>query len=895
MALTLGTRLGVYDIIAPIGEGGMGQVFRARDTRLDRDVAIKILPEAFAHDADRLARFTREAKTLASLNHPNIAGIYGLEESGGVSALVMELVEGDDLSQRIAKGAIPIDEALPVAKQIAEALEAAHEQGIVHRDLKPANIKVRPDGTVKVLDFGLAKAMEPGGASTVMRRSRRRYRSTPPRPGSSSAPPPTCLPSRPRGKAVDQRSDVWAFGVVLYEMLAGIRAFRGDEISDTIVSVLRDDPDWSRLPADTPPGVVQALRVCLRKDPMHRLRDISTVRLAMEGAFNPIVASTATPEGVAVHGRATSSILWKAAVALLALTTLAGVAAAYRALSATSPVVRFSVTPPEKTSFVTHSHLPATSVTISPDGKALAFTAEDGARKTLVWVRPIDSVAARPLPGTEDAALPFWSPDSRFIGYTAAGKLMKIAVGGGPPQMVSTLNAGAVNGRGATWGLNDVIVFNAGPGPLIRISSSGGQSTAFTKEAGTFPSFLPDGRHVLFYYQGAAEGPGVYVVAIEGGEPKRLVAADSGGVYSARSGHLLFVRQGTLLAQPFNPTTQALADEAFPIAEHVEAAAVPGLVSFSVSNTGVLAYGTGVANSAGIQLVWIDRQGKQVGTVGSAGNYRGLDLLADGARVAAHRHDGDGGDIWLMDLSGGTESRFTFDPSQHNSAPISSPDGSQVAFGSLRAGKWGLYRKQSNNAASDERLIESDAQLLPVSWAPDGQSIVYESSPPLTASDLWTLPLTGNGKPAQIVHTQFVESRGQVSPDGKWLAYDSTETGRTQVYVQAFPSGVGKWQVSVNGGLWARWRPDGRELFYVTNPTGGQLVAVDVRASGTSFEWGRPRELFEVGLVNAPHTRYHAYAVSSDGQRFLIPRRTSPVATGVDSANCCRDELGAGA
>ena len=421
-----------------------------------------------------------------------------------------------------------------------------------------------------------------------------------------------------------------------------------------------------------------------------------------------------------------------------------------------------------------------------------------------------------------------------------------------------------------------MIVFGSLNGSLYRVSSAGGQALAVTKPAAgqidhRFPSFLPDGRQFLFYASHAGNS-GIYVASLDSGESKRLVGADSGGIYEPRSGYLLFVRQGTLLAQSFNPKALTLADEAFPVAERVESAVHGGVLAFSVSDNGVLVYGVG-SGSAGLQMVWVDRQGKVSGVVGPEENYRGLDLAPDGKRVAAHRHDGQGGDIWVTELSRGTTSRFTFDAARENSSPIWSPDGSRIVFGSLRAGKWGLYQKPPSGAGNEERLLESDVQSLPMSWSPNGRSIVYEVLDPKTRTDLWVLPLTGDRKAVPLLHTPFDESHGQISPDGKWLAYYSNETGQAEVYVQPFPAGAGKWQVSTSGGVFPRWRGDGRELFYMDKGSGGKLIAVEIKSSGSIFEAATPRELFDTAYINLFHPGpYHTYAVSADGQRVLIPR-----------------------
>src|SRR5262245_24887589 len=878
MPLTAGAHLGPYEILAALGAGGMGEVYRARDTKLDRDVAIKVLPELFVSDPERVARFQREATTLAALNHPHIGGIYGLEEADGVRALVLELVDGPTLADRIAQGPIPLDEALPIARQIAEALEAAHEQGIIHRDLKPANIKLRPDGTVKVLDFGLAKALEPMSAASPMVTASPTI-TTPAMMtgiGMILGTAAYMSPEQARGRATDKRSDVWAFGCVLYEMLTGRRVFDGEETTAMIAAVVKIEPDWNAFPSDVPTHIRKIVQRCLAKDRKARIPDLSVARFM----FDETTAAAAT-DAASTRPRPTRVLrLWQAATALLLLTTIAGPVTSL--LRARSPAVtRFIVSPPEGTTFFAAGRR-ATGAAISPDGLKLAFTARDASGKALLWVRSLDSVTAQPLIGTDDASFPFWSPDSRFIGYSAPGKLMKIAASGGPPQTLCAFSTTTIVGRGGAWNRDGVIVFNNGPGqPLFRVSSAGGQPSpvgnlANGQNALGFPSFLPDGDHVL--YHATASTPtvsGLHVMSLDTGESKRLLEADTSGIYASQGGYLLFVRQGTLLAQTFDPKTLAFLNEPFPIAEHVESGAVAGLVTFSVSENGMLSYGIGSGEAADVQMVWLDRQGKQSETVGPPGNYRGIDLSPDGTRVAAHRHDGNGGDIWITELSRGTTSRFTFD-AQDSSSPVWAPDARRIDHGSFRNGKGGLYQKLSNGTGPEEKLLESDVATLPVSWSPDGQSIVYSVLDPKASTDQWMLPLSGDRKPVPLLHMSFQESHGQVSPNGKWLAYYSNETGRTEVYVQSFPQGTGKWQVSTNGGVFPRWRRDGRELFYMSQALHGKMMAVDVKSSGSAFEATAPKELFDPVYLNLSHAGpYHTYAVSPDGQRFLIPRSPS--------------------
>jgi serine/threonine protein kinase/Tol biopolymer transport system component len=874
--LSPGTVLGSYQILSALGAGGMGEVYRARDAKLGRDVAIKILPEAFAADPDRLARFQREAQVLAALNHPNIAAIHGLDDSNGLRFLVLELVDGEALDARLKGGALPFDEALAIARQIVDALEAAHEKGIIHRDLKPANVMLTSDGRVKVLDFGLAKieANEAGASGALSHSPTLTFAAT--QAGVILGTAAYMSPEQAKGRPTDKRSDVWSFGCVLFEMLSGKRAFEGEDVSDTLAAILRGDPDWNALPAAVPPHIRSILERCLQKDRKTRIPDLSVVRFLMDDGSLPASAPSLSSASPITR----LSIGWQAAAAVLFVATAVSLAGWWYASRRVEPAItRFFVYPPDKAAFMAANGL-LSSGRISPDGKKLAFTARDAAGKQLLWVRPLDGLIAQPLADTDAATNPFWSPDSRFIAYFVPGKLMKVAAAGGPPQTVCAAMPG---NRGGAWNRDGVIVMNGGPSaPLKRVPAAGGDpSPALRLMPGqtshVFPWFLPDGHHVLFYAYGATDDAnGIYVGSLDTGESTRIAGADSGAVF-APTGYLLFVRQGTLLAQRFSSKTRTLSEDPFPVAEHVESSGVPGFVSFSVSDNGALVYGIGSGRSSGVQMVLVDRGGKSVASYGPFANYRGIDLSTDGHYLAAHRHDGTGGDLWVTDVVRGTTSRLTFDPLQDNSSPAWSPDGSQIAFASRRNGKWGLYRKAATGAGTEERLLESDTAYLPQSWSPDGRAIVAAQLDTKLGVDLWMLPVsTSNAadtKPVPLLRTTFNEDFGQISSDGKWLAYMSNETGRAEVYVQPFPTGSGKWQVSTNGGTFPRWRRDGRELFYMDRTSAGKMIAVDVNGTASVFVAGSPKELFDSGYLNLGHTApYLPFAVSADGQRFLIPR-----------------------
>ena len=868
MGLRIGTQLGPYEILSAIGAGGMGEVYRAHDGRLNRDVALKVLPEAFAADPDRMARFEREARVLGALNHPNIAAIYGLEELGSGRALVMELVAGETLADRIAKGRIQLDEVLLIAKQLSEALEYAHDRGVVHRDLKPANIKVTADGTIKVLDFGLAKALmdEPVAAdprdSPTLSMAATMH-------GVILGTAAYMSPEQARGKAVDKRTDIWAFGCVLYELLTGKHAFQGEDVTEILAAVVMKEPTFDALPAKTPPAIRNLPRRCLEKNLKRRLQHIGEARIVIED----VLSGTVPAEPVAPQRQRPS--VWIAIAAVLFLTTV--VLASVLIYDYRSPVesaaVRFFVSAPDKTSFesgVTPGIAGFMGGSISPNGRRLAFTAKDESGKVMLWVRALDTLTAQPLPGTEGAGLPFWSPDTRSIGFFAQGKLKKISVEGGPPQTLCD----ALNGRGGSWNRDGVIVFAPNQNvPLNRVPSAGGEAVAVTKlmpqQTGhRFPSFLPDGKHFLYFTQQSAD---IFIGSLDSVAGQRLLAADSPAVY-ALPGYVLFIRQGTLLAQAFDAKKLHLDGEPVPIAEQVAFDGAGG--AFSVSENGALAYRTG-AGAPNLHLMWVDRNGKLIESIGVPGGYLGPDLSPDGKRVAVHRHEGTGGDIWLVEASGGKTSRLTFDASQENASPIWSPDGSRIAFGSRRNGKWGIYQKLSNGTGNEELLFESELVKTPISWSADGKFILYMIIDPKTGSDGWALPLTGDRKPFPILQTPFNEGHPQISPDGKWIAYASNETGRAEIYIQSFPPGAGKWQISSNGGSFARWRRDGKELFYMDAPFSGKMFSVEVNATGSTVVASVPRPLFDSGYLNLGfgHTgNWNTYAVSADGQRFLIPR-----------------------
>ncbi|MEO8681213.1 MAG: protein kinase [Vicinamibacterales bacterium] len=891
MALPPGTRLGHYEILDLLGAGGMGEVYRANDTHLKRAVAIKVLPASVAGDADRLARFQREAEVLAALNHPNIAGIYGLEKTQDLTALVMELIEGDDLSQRLGRGAMPLDEALPIARQIAEALEAAHEQGIVHRDLKPQNIKVKADGSAKVLDFGLAKAFDPiaSASGEAMNSPTMTARAT--QMGMIIGTAAYMSPEQARGKAVDRRADIWAFGVVLYEMVTGRRAFEGEEISDVLAAVLRQDIDWTALPATTPPRLRRLLERCLDRDPKQRLRDIGEARVEIAKV------ESGAPDGSGFSAASARTMapapLWRRAIPVVLGLALAAVAAvAGWTLKPSAPpstvVTRFPFTLPEGQQFTNTGRQ---VVSIAPDGSQFVYVANNR-----LYLKPMAEMSSLFIQGTEVATgvmSPVFSPDSRSIAfYSNTDKTLKrIAVSGGAAVTIGAIDAPF----GISWGTDNEILIGQGAKGIVRISASGGKpETIVTVKEGEQahgPRMLPGGNAVVFTLATALGGSvglvdrwskaQIVAQALKSGERKQLIDGGSDARYVS-TGHLIYALSGTLLAVPFDAQELTVTGGPVPVIEGVASAiSITGTSQFSVSDNGTLVFVPGALGSQlQQQLTWFDRTGKTLEAVGDSGTFAGINLSPDGKRFAVHRHEGSGGDIWVYDASQRTSMRLTFEPSQDNGMPVWSPDGKRIAFPSLRNGKWGLYQKNADGTGAEDLLVESALVKFPMAWSRDGQSIAFVVADPKTLMDLWLLPLTGDRKATPLLDSRFVENFPQISPDGKWLAYMSSESGTNHIYVRSFPKGDGKWQVSTGGyGSFPRWRSDGKELFYLTGVAQGQVMSVEVNGSGSSFVAGTPAELFETGTYGsaAPghQGNFFTYAVSPDGQRFLMPQPVS--------------------
>jgi serine/threonine-protein kinase len=862
MSLSAGTKLGTYEVVSAIGAGGMGEVYQAHDTKLGRDVAIKVLPEAFAHDPEKLSRFQREAKLLASLNHSNIATIHGLEDSNGTSYLVMELVAGENLAERVRRdGAVPVEEALAIAKQIAEALEAAHEKGIIHRDLKPANVKLTPEGKVKVLDFGLAKAFA-GDTSTEDIGNSPTLSMAATMAGTILGTAAYMSPEQARGKAVDKRTDIWAFGCVLYELLTGRQAFLGESTTEILAAVLRGEPDWQALPASTPAKIRDLLRRCLQKEMSKRARDAGDARIEIEEALAApaMVESTAAVKGIRALGRR-ALILGFGALLLVAV--IASLATWNLKPSPLQPVSRFTITLPPGQQLAGLEDGPA--VALSPDGTHLAYVARQGSTQQL-YLRAMDSLEAKPIPGTEGAVDPFFSPDSQWAGFFAGGKLKKVSVSGG-----TALTLGDASGpRGASWGSQATITFApTAVSVLQQVPDAGGAPQPLTRLEKTelshrWPEFLPGGKAVLF-----AAGPNgvdfsiaqVAVQSVGTGERRNLVQGGTQPRY-APSGHLVYAQGGNLMAVPFDPVRLTATGASVPVVEGVLQSQFNGDVQYSISATGSLVYVSGGAQSAQSKLVWVNRNGAEQPLAATARAYSSPRLSPDGRQVAVGIVEQET-QVWLYDLSRETLTRLTFEGSTNNNS-VWTPDGKRIAFSSNKEGPSNVFWQLADGSGGRERLTPGQYVHIPISWSPDGQLLAFIEANPTTQRDIWVLRM-GDRKAQPFLQTPFDESVPLFSPDGRWLAYISNESGRYEIYVQPYPGPGGKSQISTDGGTEPAWNPNGRELFY---RSGDKMMAVDI-ATQPSFAAGKPRMLFEGQYVRTPATATN-YDVSPDGQRFLM-------------------------
>ena len=876
MQLVPGTRLGPHEIVGPLGAGGMGEVYRARDTRLNRDVAIKVLPESLARDPDRLSRFEREAKVLAALNHPNIAQIHGVEDSTGVPALVMELVEGETLADRIARGPIPLDETLLIGKQIAVALEAAHEQRIIHRDLKPANIKLRPDGTVKVLDFGLAKAV--GTDPDVDVAASPTITAAATRAGMILGSAPYMSPEQANGRPVDRRTDLWAFGVVLYELLTGSAAFQGNSVAEVLAHVLTKTPNWDLLPADTPASIRTLLQRCLERNPAKRLDSAVAARLEIEDALAS--PSRLTTAGRAQRRRRVPVGVITAVAGGCAIASLATWAVMRTEPQPPLPPTRFNITfpPSEPLEFTFRGR----EIALSPDGRYLAYQS-----RGRLMLRAFDQLEGVPLSSVTGGRTPFFSPDSRWIGFFEEGDLKKVAVTGDP---VITLSRNLGSPEGGTWGDDGTIIVssqdrNVG---LMRVSADGGEATPLTttaKRRHIHPSVLPGGRGVLFTIDAnAPEDLEIAVLDLKSGQQKTLLRG-GGGVEYVDTGHLVYATVGykgsdraisaTLWAVPFDLDRLAVRGEPVRVSEALEIH-VSVTVNYAVSRTGTLAYVR--TRPEARSLVWVDRNGQETPIKGLPPRpYGTTSLSPDGTRVAFAVGDREF-DIWTWDFAREALTRLTLG-SGVEFVPRWTPDGRRIIFQSNRAGPMNLYSVPADGSGPIERLTTSQNEQWPNSITPDGTALLACELRPKTGYDILRFPLAappGGGRtatpderhaePASLVSSSAAEYAANISPDGRYFAYQSTESGgKFAIYVQPYPNvSQGRWRISPEGGKAPVWGSTGRELFYLDESN--ILMAVPVQTTGTQFSYGRPTKVFDRRYSED----FYSYDVTPDGRRFLM-------------------------
>ena len=884
----IGQTLSHYRITAALGAGGMGEVYRATDTNLGRDVAIKVLPPEVARDAERLSRFKREAHLLAALNHPNIAAIYGLEEAGGQPFLALELVEGQDLKQRLEKGAIPVDEALEIARQIAEALEEAHAKGIVHRDLKPANVKLTPDGRVKVLDFGLAKAWASetdadGSGSSALSQSPTLAR-TGTVAGVILGTAAYMSPEQARGKRVDKRSDVWSFGVLLWEMLTGRTLFAGETVTDVIAAVVTREPDLGALPPATPAGVRRLIARCLRKDPRTRLPDIGTARLDLQEALAGTTAEEApssadSREAIRREGIARTRERWAWIALSLVLCGLASFLLLRRLadVPASRSPVHFVIDTPEDLTFPVLSP-PA----VSPDGRYVAFSAISANGTQQLWLRPLDSAEARPLDGTEGGRAPFWSPDVKSLGFSTDDELRALTLAGGAVRRIARLPRGG-GVESATWNASGTIVFESG-GPnssLYVVPAAGGDANPLTTHddargelAQHWPQFLPDGRRLLARV--ASNDPknaGLFVIPLDAPTERQRALADLARFRYVPSGHLLSVHDGVLTAQRFDERTLVTAGEPVPLAASVAGfGIVPNWGWFSASDGGRLAWLSGASDQ--FRLEWRDRKGGLLGGLGERGRYSQLALSPDNKYVVVEISGEDRRyDLWVVEVARGIASRLTTDPADDRD-PVWSPDSQEIVYSSDAGGDQDMLRKGLATADPAMPLPHGVGKTPGVrdvakSWSRVGNTLLFVT---ITASRdyaTWAASLDGQGPP-RALNKGFAVDHPELSPDGRWLAYISTDSGRSEVYLEPFQRKGARLRVSASGGGQPKWRGDGKELFYLS--LDGSLMATTVREGAAGLELALPTLLIPAStsraVVQGPD--YSDYAVSADGQRFLF-------------------------
>jgi len=861
MALTSGTRLGPYEILAPLGAGGMGEVYRARDTRLDRTVAIKILPSHLSQDLILRQRFEREAKAISSLNHPHICVLHDIGNQDGIQFLVMECVEGETFAKRLEKGSLPLEQALKYGMQIADALDKAHRTGVVHRDLKPGNIMLTGSGA-KLLDFGLAKAAPPLAAGETLTAAA--ARTTPvTQQGTIVGTFQYMSPEQVEGKEVDARSDIFSFGSVLYELVTGRQAFPGKSQLSVASAILEKDPEpISTMQPLTPPALDRTIRVCLAKDPEERWQTARDLLLELKwiagGGSQTGLLSAGTP-----RSRSYNRLSWTL-VAILSLSVLVLLIISRQRAPASAAPVRFLIHPPENSYINAEGH-----AAVSPDGRHLAFVAPGSSGKDVLWLRSFDSLAARSLAGTEGALFPFWSPDSHWIGFFAnRSTLQKIDIAGGPPIFV----ASAFAGYGGTWNSDGVILFASGATRLLyQVSAAGGEVVPLTRGEKSVtvgrlsPHFLPDGKHYLYEGSQAGAGRAVYVSSVGSDTSKLLVRDGTSPAY--QHGYLFYLLGTTLIAQPFDEKRLEIAGDASAVAEQVQ--------FFSASQTGaVLAYWTGAAGNMP-QLLWFDRSGNRLGTLGDPVRQFNVRLSPDGTKLAAEVYDRQvssmfyESDIWLYDVSRGVRSRLTSGPGSAR-VPCWSPDGKHIIFSSDRKGHYDLYKKAVDGGGNEELVVESEIAKYCHSWSPDNKFLIFMtvSNDGSTNNDIWTLPLFGDRKPDPYLQTEFGEFGGRLSPDGKWVLYESDDSGKHEVYVRPLRGSGGKLLVSAAGGTMPVWRRDGKEIFYLS--ANNEMMAAKVTQNGSELAIDVARTLFQTQAESF----LPSYDASVDAQRFVIVTST---------------------
>ncbi len=858
-----------YDILAPLGKGGMGEVYRARDTKLGREVAIKVLPQEMSGDPERLARFDREARTLATLQHSNIASIYGFETQDKVRFLVMELVEGEDLSERLSRGPIPLDEAVDLAIQLAEGLAAAHAVGVIHRDLKPANIKISSDGKLKILDFGLARAYaDDFGSDSDLANSPTLTAMT--QAGVILGTAAYMSPEQARGKRADHRADIWAFGVVLFEMLSGERLFEGETVSDTLAGVLRAEIPWDQLPKNTQPSLRGLLKRCLERDASRRLQAIAEARIALEdlkaGRSDESADQIAAGKS---SGFRRERLLW--IIAVLALVAVVGVTSMHRTQGTSQPLVQSTLLPPVGWDFA-----PGSPFAVSPDESRVAFVAVAlpnndtvASGTNSIWIRDLTLPKPHELAGTMGAQYPFWSPDGRWLGFFANGKLNKIEARGGP---VVPLCDATDSGRGGAWNNQGVIIFQkAWNEALMRVPSSGGTPeplTTLSKDrfevAHRWPQFLPDGTHFLYYIVCTTNlrkstTSGVALGSLDSKDSRYLMNSESRALYA--HGNLLYRAGRTLMARPFDLSSLDFVGDPMPVATDIPGGGISwGGAQFGVSQT-LLVHMRGVG-AAQTVLRWRNREGKVLRTLGKPSSYADFSLSRDDARLALAVGQ-DACDIWILGQEKGMQTRFTFDPADDR-CPLWSPDGSQVSFISSRKAVAEIYLRPTSGQGEASLVYTDSTQIWLTDWSNDGRLIFFNRLDAETGGEIWALDLRSK-KAKPVLSGEDSYEGARLSPDGKWLAYSCNKTGNLEVYVQSFPDAKGQWMISTDGGPGAgilpTWRSDGQEVFYLRS---GSLLSVPISNKG-AFSFGKPQNLFTLSLTGVDAS----FAVSKDGQQIL--------------------------